>query len=138
VILAFAVRTAAVLVGICSCCGAFVTVPTVGIIGVVRIQARDMDCVLIGPVVGLILGTLGAADTGRSNPAQNQQYDEDDHDYPDDTDPAVTVAVAVTAEAATEATKQKDDEDNDEYKSERHGLTPLVDPDDPSSPMLMP
>jgi hypothetical protein len=78
---------------------------------------------------------FGAADTGRSNPAQNQQYDEDDHDYPDDTDPIMTEAVAVTAEAATEATKQKDDEDNDEYKSERHGLSPLVDPDGPGSPM---
>ena len=42
---------------------------------------------------------FGAADTGRSNPAQNQQYDEDDQDYPDDTDPTVTKAVAVTAEA---------------------------------------
>jgi len=58
VILAFAVRTASVLVGICSGCGAFVTLPTVGIIGVVKIQARDMGCVLIGPVVGLILGIL--------------------------------------------------------------------------------
>ena len=57
-ILAFAVRTASVLVGICSGCGAFVTLPTVGIIGVVKIQARDMGCVLIGPVVGLILGML--------------------------------------------------------------------------------
>ena len=130
-ILAFAVRTASVLVGICFCCGAFVTLPTVGIIGVVRIQARDMGCVLIGPVVGSILGMLVAADTGGSNPAQDQQYDEDNHDYPDDADPAVTEAIAVTAEAATEATKQKDDENNDEYKSERHGLTPLVDPDDP-------
>jgi hypothetical protein len=58
VILAFAVRTASVLVGICSCWGAFVTLPTVGSIGVVRIQARAMGCVLIGPVVGLILGML--------------------------------------------------------------------------------
>jgi hypothetical protein len=58
VILAFAVRTASVLVGICSGCGAFVTLPTVGIIGVVRIQARATGCVLIGPVVGLILGML--------------------------------------------------------------------------------
>jgi hypothetical protein len=58
VILAFAVRTASVLIGICSGCGAFVTHPTVGIIGVVRIQARATGCVLIGPVVGLILGML--------------------------------------------------------------------------------
>ena len=57
-ILAFAVRTNSVLVGICSGCGAFVTLPTVGIIGVVRIQARATGCVLIGPVVGLILGML--------------------------------------------------------------------------------
>jgi hypothetical protein len=78
---------------------------------------------------------FGAADTGRSKPAQNQQYDEDDQDYSDDTDPTVTEAVAVTAEAAAEATKQKDDEYDDEYKSERHCLTPLVDPDDPGSPM---
>jgi hypothetical protein len=93
-----------------------------------------------GKLTSLISGNglralFGAADTGRSNPAQNQQYDEDDHDYPDDTDPTVTEAVAVTAEAAAEATKQKDDEYDDEYKSERHGLTPLVDPDDPGSPM---
>jgi len=58
VILALAVRTASVLVGICSGCSAFVTLPTVGIIGVVRIQARATGCVLIGPVVGLILGML--------------------------------------------------------------------------------
>jgi hypothetical protein len=58
---------------------------------------------------------FGAAETDRSNPAQNHQYDEDDHDYPDDTDPTVTEAVAVTAEAATEAAKQKDYENNDEY-----------------------
>ena len=71
---------------------------------------------------------FGAADTGRSNPAQNQQYDEDDQDYPDDTDPTVTEAVAVTAEATTEAAK---------YKSERHGLAPLVDPDYPSNDALI-
>ena len=57
-ILAFAVRTASVLVGICSGCGAFVTLPTVGIIGVVRIRTRATGCVLIGPVAGLILGML--------------------------------------------------------------------------------
>jgi hypothetical protein len=58
VILAFAARTASVLVGICSGCGAFVTLPTVGIIGVVKSKARAVGCVLIGPVVGLILGML--------------------------------------------------------------------------------
>jgi hypothetical protein len=58
VLLAFAVRAASVLVGICSGCGVFVTFPTVGIIGVVRLQARATGCVLIGPVVGLILGML--------------------------------------------------------------------------------
>jgi len=58
VLLAFAVRAASVLVGNCSGCGVFVTFPTVGIIGVVRLQARATGCVLIGPVVGLILGML--------------------------------------------------------------------------------
>ena len=38
-ILAFAARTASVLVGVCFGCGAFVTLSTVGIIGVVRNQA---------------------------------------------------------------------------------------------------
>jgi hypothetical protein len=65
--------------------------------------------------------------TGISNPAQKQQDDEDDQDDTDDTDTTVTEAIAVAAEAATEATKQEDDEDNDEYKSERHDLTPWWD-----------
>jgi hypothetical protein len=51
--------------------------------------------------------------------------------------PTVTEAVAVTAEATKEAAKQKDDEDNDEYKSERHGLVSLVDPDYPSNDALI-
>jgi hypothetical protein len=74
--------------------------------------------------------SLDAADTGRSKPTHKQQYDEDDQDDTDDTDATVTETVTVAAEAATEATKQEDDKDNDEYKSERHDLTPLVEPNE--------
>jgi hypothetical protein len=52
------VRIASVLVGACFDCGAFVTLPIVGITGVVRIRGSAMGWVLIGPVVGLILGML--------------------------------------------------------------------------------
>jgi hypothetical protein len=68
--------------------------------------------------------------SGRSKPTHKQQYDENDQDDTDDTDAAVTETVAVAAEAATKATKQEDDKDNDEYKSERHGLSPLVEPNE--------
>jgi hypothetical protein len=51
--LAFAARTASVLVGCCFGCGVFVTFPTVGIIGSVcmgNIDVRPLGWFLIGPV----------------------------------------------------------------------------------------
>jgi hypothetical protein len=56
VILAFAARNASVLVGFCFGCGAFFSLPTVGIIGSTCkgiIEAHWSGCVLIGPIVGL-------------------------------------------------------------------------------------
>jgi hypothetical protein len=56
VILAFAARTASVLVGFCFGCDAFFTVPTFGIIGSTSerlVEARSGGCILIGPIVGL-------------------------------------------------------------------------------------
>ena len=61
VILAFATRTASVLVVSCFSCGVFATFPTVGIIGstcVGIIEARSIGCVLIGPVVNLFLSIV--------------------------------------------------------------------------------
>jgi hypothetical protein len=61
VILAFAARTASVLVGRCFGCDGFVALPTAGIIGntcVGIIEARSMGCVLMGPVGCLLLGIL--------------------------------------------------------------------------------
>ena len=61
VILAFATRTACVLVGFCFGCSAFFKLPAVGIIGstcVGIIEARPIGWVLIGPVVGLFLDII--------------------------------------------------------------------------------
>ncbi len=59
-ILAFAARTASVLVG-CFCCDGSVAFPAAGIIGstcVGIIEARSTGCVLIGPVGCLLLGIV--------------------------------------------------------------------------------
>jgi hypothetical protein len=60
VILAFATRTASVLVVVfCLGCGAFFNFPPIGIIGntgVGTFEARSTGCVLMGPVTGLSLG----------------------------------------------------------------------------------
>jgi hypothetical protein len=62
VILAFATRTASVLVVVfCLGCGAFFNFPPIGIIGntgVGTFEARSTGCVLMGPVTGLSLGIL--------------------------------------------------------------------------------
>src|ERR1051325_204472 len=69
--------------------------------------------------------TIGRVSRLCSNPAHQQQYDEDDDDDADDTDAAVTVAVAVAAKAATEAAEQEDDQNDDEYQPDRHDLSPV-------------
>jgi hypothetical protein len=60
VILAFAARTASVLVG-CFVCGGSLAFPAAGIIGntcVGIVEARSSGWVLIGPVGGLLLGIV--------------------------------------------------------------------------------
>jgi hypothetical protein len=64
----------------------------------------------------------------RSNPSHEKQYDENDQNHTDDTNAAMTEAVAVAAESATEAAKQEDDKYDDEYKSDRHVLSPIAVP----------
>jgi hypothetical protein len=65
VILAFATRTASVLVGCFFGCGVFLCSPVGGIIGstgVGIVAPFSIGCVLIGPVgVGLLLGILNTA-----------------------------------------------------------------------------
>jgi hypothetical protein len=56
VILAFSARIACVFVGSCFGCCAFVTLRTIGVIGVAMMEARAKGCVLIGPMIGLFRG----------------------------------------------------------------------------------
>jgi hypothetical protein len=60
-IFAFATRTSSALVGFCLGSIEVLAFPAVGIVGntgVCNIDARSIGCVVIGPGVGLILGTV--------------------------------------------------------------------------------
>jgi hypothetical protein len=70
------------------------------------------------PIGSVRVGTVPSGSYSRSDPTQEQQYDEDDNDDTDDAHPTVTEAVTIAAESAAEPTEQEDDEDNDEYESE--------------------
>ena len=62
------------------------------------------------------------SDTHPSNPAQQNQYKQDDDNDPDQADAVMTLTIAIAAKPAAKAAKQKNDQDNEQDRSERHGL----------------
>jgi hypothetical protein len=55
-----------------------------------------------------------------------EQYDNDDKNYPDQTIASVAVAITWAAKATAEAAEQKDHEYDDEYQTKRHESLSLL------------
>jgi hypothetical protein len=63
---------------------------------------------------------------GPSQTICEEQYNDDDENYPDQTIAAMAVAIARTAKATAEAAEEKDYKYDDEYQTKRHECLSLL------------
>jgi hypothetical protein len=61
----------------------------------------------------------------RSNPASEEQYDDNDQEDSSEADAGMTKTIAIPAEAATKTAKQENNKDDNEDGSERHSYCSL-------------
>ena len=69
---------------------------------------------------------MSAPGLGPSQTICEEQYDDDNENYPDQTIASVAVAIAWAAKATAEAAEQKDHKYDDEYQTKRHECLSLL------------
>ena len=69
---------------------------------------------------------MSAPGLGPSQTICEEQYDDDNENYPDQTIASVAVAIAWAAKATAEAAEQKDHKYDDEYQTKRHESLSLL------------